>query len=158
MNETQNQAAGAQKQGKKKTTGIQKSTEYHRYGLAMLLIGGFLVIMFAGLIGAIFFSYAGMESLAATFSGWITAVIGFYFLQQNTERAQLQSRDATRQAAVASQEVVSATKKVVETTNKASNLYDKGKAGISDLEKTIKEQADFIDQLVTKIQELKTGG
>jgi len=146
--------SGTQKQAK----GVQKSTENHRYGLAMLLIGGFLVIMFAGVIGAIFFGYAGMESLAATFSGWITAVIGFYFLQQNTERAQLQTRDATRNAAEASREVVSATKKVVETTKKASTLYNEGKAGILDLEKTIKEQAAFIDQLVAKIQELKAGG
>lgn len=142
----------------KRVTKVQKSSENHRYGLAMLLIGGFLVIIFAGLIGAIFFSYAGMESLAATFSGWITAVIGFYFLQQNTERAQLQTRDATRQAAVASQEVVSATKKVVETTKKASTLYNEGKAGMLDLEKTIKEQADFIDQLVAKVKELQAGG
>jgi hypothetical protein len=156
MSGTQNQAAVVQKQGKKKT-GVQRSTENHRYGLAMLLIGGFLVIMFAGLIGAIFFSYAGMESLAATFSGWITAVIGFYFLQQNTEKAQLQSRDATRQAAEASREVVSATNKVVETTNKASTLYNEGKAGILDLEKTIKEQSDFIDQLVAKVKELQAG-
>lgn len=46
-------------------------------------------------------NYDNAGDLAAIFSGWITSVVGFYFLQQNTEKAQQQTTIAAKDAAEA---------------------------------------------------------
>ena len=74
------------------------STEKHRFWLAILFIGGFLIIMVVALLGTFAQVFTGIEDLAAIFSGWITAVMGFYFLQSNTEKAQEQTTQAISQA------------------------------------------------------------
>lgn len=68
--------------------GIQEPIEKHRFFLAMTLIVGLMV-----LIGiAIMVGEPDAITLSGTFSGWIAAVTGFYFLQQSAERAQQQTR------------------------------------------------------------------
>ncbi len=73
----------------------------------MLLIGGLLLII---LFPVLFKNYDSAADLEAIFSGWITSVVGFYFLQQNTEKAQQQTTIATKNAAEARKEVVGAAK------------------------------------------------
>lgn len=81
--------------------------ENHRYHVAVLLIGGLLLII---LFPVLFKNYDSAADLAAIFSGWITSVVGFYFLQQNTDKAQQQTTIAVKDAAEAMKEVASASK------------------------------------------------
>jgi HPt (histidine-containing phosphotransfer) domain-containing protein len=79
---------------------LQELTESHRYILAMLFVLSFMVIMVLAVLGTIFWGYTGIANLVGFFSGWVAAVIGFYFLQQNTAGAQAQAKNATDSAAV----------------------------------------------------------
>jgi len=81
--------------------------ENHRYHVAVLLIGGMLVLLFFPVVCE---NYDNAGELAAIFSGWIGSVMGFYFLQQNTEKAQQQTTIAVKDAAEARKEVASASK------------------------------------------------
>jgi hypothetical protein len=89
----------SQKQAAKTDSQAQESTEYHRYILAMLFIGSFMAIMGLAVIGTIFWAYTGIANLVGFFSGWIAAIIGFYFLQQNAAGAQAAAKVAIDSAA-----------------------------------------------------------
>jgi hypothetical protein len=88
----------SQKQAAKTDSQAQESTEYHRYILAMVFIGSFMVIMGLAVLGTIFWGYTGIANLVGFFSGWIAAMIGFYFLQQNAAGAQAAAKVATDSA------------------------------------------------------------
>jgi len=81
--------------------------ENHRYHIAALLIGGLIFIIS---IPVCYKNYENAGDLAAIFSGWITSVVGFYFLQQNTEKAQQQTTIAAKDAAEARKAVAGAAK------------------------------------------------
>ncbi|WXG42575.1 MAG: hypothetical protein WED04_00450 [Promethearchaeati archaeon SRVP18_Atabeyarchaeia-1] len=78
---------------------LQESTEKHRYVLAMVFIGSFMLIMGLAVLATIFWGYTGIANLVGFFSGWVAAVIGFYFLQQNVAGAQAIAKVAADQAA-----------------------------------------------------------
>lgn len=126
---------------------LQKSTESHRFLLAMLFIGGFLIIMFAALLGEFSGMYTGLEDLAAIFSGWITAVMGFYFLQQNTEKAQQQTIEVTKEASDARR----ASERAAEKTAKLTSVNE---SNVMELRETIEEQKEFINDLLLKLEEI----
>jgi len=88
-----------QKQPAKIDLQVQESTENHRFILAMLLIGSFMVIIGLAVLGTIFWGYTGIANLIGFFSGWIAAIIGFYFLQQNAAGAQAAAKVAIDSAA-----------------------------------------------------------
>jgi hypothetical protein len=117
---------------------LQKSTESHRFHLAMLFIGGFLAIMIIALVGEFFAMYSGLKDLAATFSGWITAVIGFYFLQQNTERAQEQAKDAI--------------KEVSDAGRKTAKLTSVNESNVQELRETMVKQEKLIKDLLSDLK------
>jgi hypothetical protein len=77
---------------------VQESTENHRFILAMLLICSFMIIIGLAVLGTIFWGYTGIANLIGFFSGWIAAIIGFYFLQQNTAGAQAAAKVAVDSA------------------------------------------------------------
>ena len=81
--------------------------ENHRYHIAFLLIGGLIIIL---VIPVLYKNYESAGDLAAIFSGWITSVVGFYFLQQNTEKAQQQTTIAAKDAAEARKAVADSAK------------------------------------------------
>ena len=81
--------------------------ENHRYRIALLLLVGLITLL---LIPVLYKNYDSAFDLAAIFSGWITSIVGFYFLQQNTEKAQQQTVVATKNAAEARKEAMSAAK------------------------------------------------
>jgi len=76
--------------------------------------------------------YTSTKDLAGIFSGWIVAIVGFYFLQQNAEKAQASSSDAvkaaasaTQQATTANQQATTAAQQAVAATQQAITAADK---------------------------------
>jgi hypothetical protein len=114
-----------------------QSTEEHRFYLAILFIGGFLVIMGLALLGQFFWGYTGIKDLAAIFSGWIVAIIGFYFAQQNTAQAHQQAMVVTKDAA-----------------EKKAKYASKSDLSITELEEKIEKQKEFINQLLSTLDDL----
>jgi uncharacterized membrane protein YgaE (UPF0421/DUF939 family) len=111
---------------------LQESTEFHRYILAMLFVFSFMVIMVIAVLGTVFWGYTGIANLVGFFSGWVAAIIGFYFLQQNTAGAQAQAKVATDSAAkqYARADLES---------EKKSKLASETSSHVNDLEKIINE-------------------
>lgn len=72
----------------------QVYTEVFRFTLAVILVGGFLAILLINLIGG----YADIPTLASIFSAWIVAIIGFYFMDQASDRTQRQAIYVTSKA------------------------------------------------------------
>ncbi len=66
---------------------LQKKTEDHRFWLAAGIIAGFIVLLMIAMVG----KYADPLTLSGIFSAWIVAIIAFYFIQQNADRAQQQA-------------------------------------------------------------------
>jgi uncharacterized protein HemX len=97
------------------------ATETHRFYIALAIILGMVIIIFVPTAQA---SYSSAKDLAAIFSGWITAVVGFYFLQQSTERAQQQTQQATTESANARKDAASAAKKLTSLTGAYDSALD----------------------------------
>ncbi len=87
-------------------------TESHRFYLAVLIVVAMVSLIS---IPTFFRDYDSSKELAAIFSGWITAIVGFYFLQQNTERVYEELKKV-------SQEAREAREKTLETMKKLSNV------------------------------------
>lgn len=66
---------------------LQVTTEKHRFQLAVVIIFGFVVLLGIAMIG----KYADPLTLSGIFSAWIVAIVAFYFIQQNADRAQQQA-------------------------------------------------------------------
>jgi hypothetical protein len=143
---------------------LQKSTESHRYILAMSFVLSFMAIMFLAVLGTIFWGYTGISTLVGFFSAWVATIIGFYFLQQNTAGAQNQAKVATESAATqtarANQE---ADKKAQIAKEAISNIDDSEKANNELLalltalkEKTGKQlKPEDVQKLQAQVESLK---
>lgn len=86
----------------------EASTEGHRFYIALVILIGMILII---AIPVLYEQYDSAKDLAAIFSGWMTSVVGFYFLQQNTEKAQQQTKIATEEASQARREATDAARK-----------------------------------------------
>jgi hypothetical protein len=95
------------------------------------------------LLGTIFWGYTGIANLVGFFSGWIAAVIGFYFLQQNTSDAQAQAKTATESAATQTERANTENQKKV-------NLANAAKTNLDDLEATVSQLAENLKALKEK--------
>lgn len=62
---------------------LRQCKEIYRFILATIIIGSFLVILLAAMIGG----YADVPTLSGIFSGWIVAIVAFYFMEQASDRA-----------------------------------------------------------------------
>jgi len=98
---------------------LAQRREQHRYNLASLLIGGFLIILGGDLWMGGYFDIA---TLAGIFSGWIVAIIGFYFMDQASDRTQQQAISITGKA-----------------ERKVSGMADKASQSVEDLEKSVRD-------------------
>jgi len=125
--------------------------EKHRYHIALLLLGGLIAIL---LIPVFYKNYDNATDLAAIFSGWITSVVGFYFLQQNTEKAQQQTTIAAKDAAEARKDVVSAAKTATALVdvNEVTSFEWKKKFEEANQSRAIYE--DLYEEAQTMIKEL----
>jgi len=130
------------------------SNENHRFWLAILFIGGFLVIMFTALLGTFFQVFTGIKDLAAIFSGWITAVLAFYFLQSNTEKAQEQTSTAILYAEEARKAAHSATRCIPKLTIASEATVEEFQSKSHKYEEKIKLQQQEIQILLEKIEEI----
>lgn len=73
--------------------------------MAFTLILGFLFLIGLALLGG----YADPVVLTGIFSGWIAAVIGFYFIQQGADKAHAQAAEATKTSAAFQRQAESST-------------------------------------------------
>lgn len=64
------------------------------FHIAVLLIGGSLVLI---RIPAVRGDVQGAKEVAAVFSGWIAAIVGFYFLQGQAQQAAAAAEEAERE-------------------------------------------------------------
>ena len=126
--------------------------ENHRYRIAFLLILGLLIIVVIPVINK---NYDNAADLAAIFSGWITSVVGFYFLQQNTEKAQQQTTIAAKDAAEARKEVADSAKTSVNlvgvnevTSFEWKKKFEEANQSRSIYEGLYKEAQDMIKDLM----------
>lgn len=121
--------------------------ELYRFCLATILISGFLILICIAMIGG----YADPNILAGIFSGWIAAVIGFYFIQQGAERAQEQAAQATR-TTTRLQEEAQSTRAI--GMSEVDELRDVARKEIERLTKQIEERDGFIGQLLEIIEKM----
>ena len=66
--------------------------------------------------------YFDIATLAGIFSGWIVAIIGFYFMDQASDRTQQQAISITGKA-----------------ERKVSGMADKASQSVEDLEKSVRD-------------------
>jgi len=126
---------------------LQKRTEDHRFWLAAGIIAGFILLLAIAMAG----KYADPLTLSGIFSAWIVAIIAFYFIQQNADRAQQQavissgkSQEKAGSMADAIEEETERIKKIAETQIKEIEgqmmKYKKlAESALSDLEKLRKK-------------------
>lgn len=71
-----------------------ESKDLFRFSLAMTIIIGFLIILGIAIVG----QFTDIPTLAGIFSGWIVAIIAFYFMEQASDRtAQIISDETGKQ-------------------------------------------------------------
>jgi len=122
--------------------------ENHRYHVALLLIGG---LIFTILIPVAYKNYGDAGDLAAIFSGWIGSVVGFYFLQQNTEKAQQQTTIAAKDAAEARKEVASVSKTQVNLASHASTASFKWRKRAENYRGLYEEAQTMINEMLKEL-------
>ncbi len=123
---------------------IEWSREKFRFCLAFLLLGGFLALIAIAMIGG----YADPLVLAGVFSGWIAAIIGFYFIQQNAEDAIEQAKNATSLSADIKAE---ATKTVMGIGSTSTATFDAIQEAVENKTKELRETAKKKDALIAEI-------
>jgi hypothetical protein len=116
--------SGNDNESKESDREILRCTEGHRFWLAVLLVGGFLALLFIDLIMG---GYYDIATLAGIFSGWIVAIIGFYFMDQASARTQQQAVSITDKA-----------------ERKVTGMADKGSQSAEDLEQSMKMARETI--------------
>ena len=108
-----------------------RSTEYLRFILAMSIILGSLITLGVAMLGG----YADAPTMAGIFSGWIVAIVAFYFMEQASDRAVDQQRlfvsEDTRKKLDTFEE---------ETAKYCDTAIDRA---IEEQTKSIKDKADF---------------
>jgi hypothetical protein len=117
----------------------------------MTFVLGFLSVIFLALLGEIFFEYSGVKDLAAIFSGWITAVLGFYFLQQKVETAEQREHTAVQEAREA---------KVGKTIQRSKLLGTVAASteNLIGLMKELEEYRTLTEELISELKERKEAG
>jgi hypothetical protein len=121
---------------------LQELTETHRYNLAMLFVASFMTVMVIALLGTLFWGYIEIINLAAVFSGWVAAIIGFYFLQQNTAGAQAQAKEATQTAAKQTERANTEAQKRLGLTIATKSQIDELSETVNNLAKSSMELKD----------------
>ena len=106
---------------------LAQHREQHRFLLAAFLIGGFLLLLGIDLSKG---DYIDVATLAGIFSGWIVAIIGFYFMDQASDRTQQQALSITDKA-----------------ERKVAGIADKGSQSAEDLEQSMKMARETIAAL-----------
>jgi uncharacterized protein HemX len=127
---------------------VENMTENHRFRIAIVFIVGSIAILMVALVGEILGSYQGVANLAGILSGWLTAVIGFYFLGQSEAQARQRSREATMEAAKAKEEKSSAEEEKM-------RIIHKGKPNIEELQDIIQGYKALIEELIAKLDEME---
>ena len=121
------------------------SKENHRFWFAVLLISGMLIIISIPIFQG---KYDDGKNLAAVFSGWITAVVGFYFLQQNTEKAQQQAQQAIKDGESARRDSISASDKLAKISSLSTSK-------IHELETDTESLSKSLETLLERIKKEK---
>jgi len=77
--------------GDQKAMAITELIRWHGFWIALLLILSFMAIL---VIPVATGDYQEAKDLAGIFSGWIAAIIGFYFMQGQTQQAAAAARES----------------------------------------------------------------
>ena len=77
------QEANSKKEEKREIL-LERRNEKHAFVIAVILIIGFLLLLVPPVLRN---EINQAKDLAAIFSGWIVAIVGFYFLRNQTEQA-----------------------------------------------------------------------
>ncbi len=98
---TQQQPAPAQdtQQNSTNVTASEKYTNFYRFVIAMALIVGFLILLAYTITNPS--AVINPTALAALFTSWIAAIVGFYFFQQQASSANQQANTAHQNAGTA---------------------------------------------------------
>jgi len=80
---------------KDKTSTITELVRWHGFWIALLLILSFMAILVIPVASG---DYQEAKDLAGIFSGWIAAIIGFYFMQGQTQQAAAAARESGLEA------------------------------------------------------------
>lgn len=144
-----------------------KRKDWLRFIVAFTLILGFLFLIGIAMVG----EYADPTILSGVFSGWIAAIIGFYFIEQGADRAQqqvIQSSEKSISVQKEKQKNIQATgiiqideiKNTIQTEyeNKIKNLKEISLTEINKLEKLLSEKDAFIEELLDMLNKNKEGG
>jgi len=123
---------------------IDWSREKYRFSLAFLLLGGFIALIAVAMIGG----YADPLVLAGVFSGWIAAIIGFYFIQQNAEDAIVQASKATDLSAEIKTE---AARKVTEIESVSTMTMEMVQEAVNKQTSQLRETARKKDALIAEM-------
>jgi hypothetical protein len=124
--------------------GIEGSRERYRFSLAFLLLGGFIFLIAAAMMGG----YADPIVMAGVFSGWIAAIIGFYFIQQNAEDAIDQANKAT---SLSSDIRAETAKKIAEVESVSTAMFDSIQEAVEKKTKELRETAKKKDALIAEM-------
>jgi len=120
----------------KRVPNLEERTEFHRFFLAAILVVGFMFVLIVAMAGG----YAEPSALASIFSGWIVAIIGFYFLGQASDRVQ-------QQATIITDKTRKMTDLITQTDDGTyDSLNKKMEAKLDDLEGQINKYRTLIDK------------
>ena len=133
------------------TQELDASTENHRFLIALSLLSGMILII---LLPVYYQKYDNAQDLAAIFSGWMTSVVGFYFLQQNTDKAQQQTKFASEEAAKARIEATDAAKKTVGLVSDSEYGITSFKIKLEEASSTVNEYKMLYEEAVNLNQRL----
>jgi len=84
---------------------LQMQRERNRITIAIIVIGGLIVLLLTSLIGQV----GDPEVLGTIFGTWIVTILAFYFVQQTSDNAQTKVQEASRETRQASREAGAAT-------------------------------------------------
>ncbi len=107
---------------------LVEHTDDHRFALAVILVAGFMILIGIAMMGG----YKAPIDLAGIFSGWIVAIIGFYFLEQSSERSAKQQSNALSNVGQRSLDILLAApeqkfEKLVQTTKEKIDELEREK-------------------------------
>ena len=125
-------------------------TEKFRFYLAMVLIMGFLILIGLSLLGG----YTDPLVLAGIFSGWIAAVMGFYFIQQGADKAHAQALEATKTSTAFQKQAESSTLQAESSKLQAESSKLTSSTQMDEVTKTAKEEIEKLTQELEKSYKL----
>ncbi|MBN1110187.1 MAG: hypothetical protein JXA45_05450, partial [Methanomassiliicoccales archaeon] len=86
--------------------------------------------------------------MAGVFSGWIAAIIGFYFIQQNAEDA---IEQATKATSLSSDIRAEAVRRVSEVESVSTAMFDSIQEAVEKKTKELRETAKKKDALIAEM-------